>query len=161
MSLQPYTNNLREAGYRMTASRRAVARVLRDAEHWLNPEEILTRGQMHCPSLGLVTVYRTLALFSELGLVRRVHAWQGCHGYVAADLDHGHHIVCRGCRQVIEFQGTEDLAPLIHAIQEKTGFVVDSHMLELHGLCPQCQQAQIVPAAAPTQPNSKTIPSKE
>lgn len=161
MSMQPYAANLKQAGYRMTAARRAVAHVLAEAEHWLNPEEILARGQTHCPSLGLVTVYRTLALFTELGLVRRVHAWEGCHGYVAADFDHGHHIVCRGCRQVIEFPGTEDLAPLINAIQEKTGFVVEDHMLELHGLCPACRKERETHTASRPEALNTPEPPKE
>jgi len=124
----------------MTASRNAIAHVLSEAEHWLNPEEILQRGKERCPSLGLVTVYRTLALFDELGLVRRIHAHPGCHGYVSATLKHGHHLVCSACQQVVEFPGSEALAPFIQAIEQQTGFVVDDHMLELHGLCPACQE---------------------
>jgi len=138
--LSSYSQTLRGAGFRMTATRRAVARVLCDAERWLNPEQILDQGQAYCPSLGLVTVYRTLTLFSELGLIRRVHAGDGCHGYVAAGLAHGHHLVCSGCRQVVEFPGTEDLSALILAVERATGFRIYDHMLELHGLCPQCRR---------------------
>jgi len=134
-----FTTQLRKAGFRMTASRKAIARVLSSAEHWLNPDEILLRGREYCPSLGLVTVYRTLTLFTELGLVSRIHAHPGCHGYVTATLEHGHHLVCRRCQQVVEFPGSDALAPFIKAIEEKTGFTIDDHMLELHGLCPACQ----------------------
>ena len=130
--------SLREAGYRITCSREAIIRVLSIAEDWVKPDDILLRAREECPSIGLVTVYRTLALLLDLGFIRRIHFEDGCHGYVRADLAHGHHLVCRSCQQVVEFPGTEDLTPLINAVQETTGFRIDEHMLELVGLCPEC-----------------------
>jgi Fe2+ or Zn2+ uptake regulation protein len=55
-------------------------------------------------------------------------------------MHHGHHLVCRSCNQVLEFPGTEDLAPLIAQVSRRTGFVVEEHLLELVGRCPACQQ---------------------
>ena len=142
----------------MTSTRRAVARVLCEAERWLNPEQILDHGQAYCPSLGLVTVYRTLTLFSELGLIRRVHAGDGCHGYVAAGMVHGHHLICSGCRQVVEFPGTEDLSALILAVERATGFRIQDHMLELHGLCPQCRRDALSGKIDTTQAQAPSSP---
>ncbi len=72
---------LQQAGYRLTSPRRAVARVLAEAEDWLRPEDIHARARRYHPPLGLVTVYRALALFAELALVTRVHLAERCHGY--------------------------------------------------------------------------------
>jgi Fe2+ or Zn2+ uptake regulation protein len=130
---------LEELGYRLTRPRLAVVRCLYGASSWLRPEDVLERARPLCPSLGLVTVYRTLGLLEELGLVRRIHVEPGCHGYAPAGLQHGHHLVCRSCHQVLEFPGSEDLDPLIDKISRKTGFLVEGHVLELTGRCPDCR----------------------
>lgn len=130
---------LRQAGLRLTRPRQAVVRVLLEAGGWLRPEEALSRARAYYPSLGLVTVYRALALLEELGIARRIHVEPGCHGYVATSLAHGHHLVCRSCHQVVEFPGSEDLNPLIEQVCRATGFVVEDHLLELAGLCPSCR----------------------
>ena len=130
---------MQDSGYRLTRPRRAVARALVEAQDWLRPEEVLGRARAYCRSVGLVTVYRTLAALENLGLARRIHLESGCHGYAPAGLSHGHHLVCRDCHQVIEFPGGEDLKPLIRQVSRKTGFVVEDHLLELTGLCPACR----------------------
>ena len=132
-------HELSDHGYRITRARRAVVQTLDAAKAWLSPELIQRRAQKSCPGLGLVTVYRTLSLLSSLGYVRRIHLEGGCNGYARADLAHGHHLVCRSCQQVIEFPGSEDLTPLVERIEDQTGFRVEDHMLELLGLCPNCQ----------------------
>jgi Fur family ferric uptake transcriptional regulator len=131
---------LSEIGYRQTRSRRAVIRVLEEAKGWLRPEEIHVRGKHYCPSLGLVTVYRTLSLLSKMSYVGRVHFEDGCHGYARTELAHGHHLVCRSCHQVVEFPGWEDLSTLIEPIERETGFLIEDHVLALQGLCPVCRE---------------------
>lgn len=130
---------LRQAGYRITRSRKAIIRTLAEAEGWLRPEEIQLRGQAFCPSLGLVTVYRTLNLLAKHGYVTRIHLEDGCHGYARSQLSNGHHLVCRGCQQVVEFPGLQDLQQLIDQVAQSTGFLIEEHMLALLGLCPCCQ----------------------
>lgn len=132
--------SLREAGYRLTRARTAVVHVLNDATDWLRPEEIQVRGKRYCPSLGLVTVYRTLALLLQMGYVGRIHFDDGCHGYARTELAHSHHLVCRLCHQVVEFPGSEDLPRWIEQIAHSTGFLIEDHMLELLGLCPVCRE---------------------
>jgi Fe2+ or Zn2+ uptake regulation protein len=89
--------------------------------------------------VGLVTVYRTLALLTELGFVSRIHLEDGCHGYARSRLGHSHHLVCRRCQQAVEFPGIEDMEHFIGQLEQRTGFIVEDHMLELLGLCPSCQ----------------------
>jgi Fe2+ or Zn2+ uptake regulation protein len=130
---------IKQAGYRLTKSRQAIVKTLQHAEGWLRPESILGRARRMHPSLGMVTVYRTLNLLSTLGCVRRIHFEDGCHGYAATALNHGHHLVCTRCRQVVEFSGGDDLEPLLERITLESGFVIEDHMLELLGTCPECQ----------------------
>lgn len=132
-------DHIRSAGMRLTVPRRAIIQVLNEAQDWQRPEEIHMRARLLCPSLGLVTVYRTLAMLSEMGFVRKIHLEHGCHGYVRTELVHGHHIVCRNCRQAVEFPGLQEVSFLIERISDSTGYLVQEHMLELLGLCPACQ----------------------
>jgi Fur family ferric uptake transcriptional regulator len=132
-----WANVLRQHGYRLTEPRQAVARVLAEAQDWLLPEAILRRARRFCPSLGLVTVYRTLELLEGLGYIRRVHQPDGCHGFARTDGRHGHYLVCRECQQVIEFADCR-LDPMVRQVARRTGFQVEGHVLELVGLCPQC-----------------------
>jgi Fur family ferric uptake transcriptional regulator len=131
---------LHQAGYRLTQPRLAVLRVLWESTEELSPLGIYERGRAIYERLGLVTVYRTLEILDELGVARRVHTHGRCHGYARADGDQ-HYLVCRCCGTIIGFP-CEGLDPLIANVQERTGFTVDAHLLELTGLCPKCQGAR-------------------
>lgn len=125
-------------GYKLTRPRRAVLKVIAQADETLTPAEIHQRAQAHYARTGLVTVYRTLDLLAEAGLVRKVHQPDGCHSYAAASEGHAHHLICQGCQSVVEFAEC-DLDDLLRAIQRRTGYQVRGHWLELFGLCPRCR----------------------
>lgn len=133
---------LSQAGHRITAPRRAVMEVLMAAQAPLSPQGICTRGRAHHDSLGLVTVYRTLELFERFDLARRVHLCEGCHGYLATSPGHRHTILCRTCGRSTEFLGQDDLDDLIARVEARTGYEVWDHLLQLFGLCPECQANQ-------------------
>ena len=136
----PMAQALSDAGYRLTQPRLAVLQVLTENDASLNPEAIYDQGKAIYPSLGLVTVYRTLDLLTELGLVRRVHSEHRCHGYASAGTDR-HYLICEGCHRVTEFP-CNGLDALIQAVRQQTGYTVTEHLLELTGLCPECQANQ-------------------
>ena len=130
---------LRAHGHKLTAQRLAILKVVQEATEHLTPAEVLERGSMIHPGLGLTTVYRTLELLSELGFVRRVHLEEGCRAYAQAKERDGHHLVCQNCHRVVDFPcfGLEEL---VEEMARRTGFAVESHLLELVGFCPTCQQ---------------------
>lgn len=130
-------------GLRLTHPRQAVMSVLEAADIPLSPQSIHQRSLDAQEEIGLVSVYRTLDLLTEMGLVRRVHGHDECQGYVLASPGHHHHVVCRQCEAAIEFTGMEDLSDLIDRIQEQTGFTIDEHLLQLYGLCPACQEKML------------------
>jgi Fur family ferric uptake transcriptional regulator len=130
-------HTLRQAGYRLTQPRLAVLQVLEEIDEGLSPEEVHQQGKTICASLGLVTVYRTLELLAELGLVRRVHSEQRCHSYASAGTDR-HHLICQECHRVTEFP-CDGLDGLIEAVRQQTGYAITEHLLELSGVCPECQ----------------------
>ncbi len=131
---------LSEAGYRITVSRRAVIEVLIGDSAPLSPQEILEQARAVHARLGLVTVYRTLNLLTDLDLVRRIHRDDGCHGYVLASPGHHHAVICHNCGRAVEFTGKNDIDALIAQVERRTGYQVDGHLLQLSGLCPNCQR---------------------
>ena len=138
MDVKLANKELRARGFRLTRQREAVLAALSEAERGLDPAEILERGRIECPELGLATVYRTLDLFSELGVIRRIHADKGCSAVARTEREHGHYVVCTGCGRVTEFSTCD-----IHAVEagaaRETGFTISSHFLELTGICAECQ----------------------
>ncbi len=129
---------LRQHGYRVTRPRRAIALALAQARGWLRAEEVLARARDRCPGLGLVTVYRALALFTELGFARRVHLEDGCHGYAAAQPRQEPQAICRVCRAVVHISAA-DLRPLLRRAAAHSGYQIESLLVEFTGLCPRCQ----------------------
>jgi len=134
-----WEERLSDAGFRITAPRRAVIQVLQEADAPLVPRDILERGGGVHPELGLTTVYRTVALLAELELVRRVHQSDGCHAYVAATPGHRHHVICEACGRTVEFPGSDEVSALIANVERTTDYRIEEHLLQLFGLCPACR----------------------
>jgi len=132
---------LAEAGHRITAPRRAVMQALCQSDVPLSPQDILARGQVYHARLGLVTVYRTLELFEQFGMVCRIHLAEGCHGYVLRQPGHRHVLICQECGRAVEFLGQDDLATLVARVAARTGYHIADHWLQLFGVCPTCQRA--------------------
>ena len=115
-----WERHLAEAGCRITEPRRAIVEVFEGANGPLLPREILVRGRLTHPALGLVTVYRTLDLLTELQLLRRVHREDGCHGYLIASPGHHHVVICQVCGEAVEFAGEDDIRELIQRVERET-----------------------------------------
>ena len=132
------TNKLSQEGYRITQPRRAVIRAMLEDGGYSSPAEVRGRALQHCPTIGLVTVYRTLDLLGQLGFVRRIHTEDGCHGFAAVDRGHRHHLICRSCGAAVEFEGC-DLGGFVARVGQQTGFRIEEHLLGLVGICEACQ----------------------
>jgi Fur family transcriptional regulator, ferric uptake regulator len=129
---------LQASGYRLTTPLRVLVEVLANGERALEPVELYNLGRREYPSLGLVTVYRTLDKLQELGLVQRVHQENGCHRYLRAAQGHEHVLLCSRCGRVVFFSG-DDLAALTADLAHLTGFDIRDHWLQLLGVCADCQ----------------------
>ena len=137
--LQQWWSRLQAQGYRRTAPREAVVRVLAESDRALEAMEIFQQARTYYRRLGLVTVYRTLDKLAEVGLIQRVHRPNGCGAYVAAREGHVHLVICLRCGRVDYFAG-DDIGPLMDRVAHESGFVVQDHWLQFFGLCRQCQQ---------------------
>lgn len=129
---------LRARGYKLTRPRQAVLAVLALGEEHMNPAEIYGRARAIYPKLGLVTVYRTLEVLVDIGLIQRVHLDEGCHSYVRSRQGHSHQLVCKECGRVEEFFDCE-LEGVFKQLTRKTGYAIENHWLELLGRCPTCR----------------------
>jgi len=132
---------LREYGYKLTAQRRAVIRVIASTQDHLTPTTIYDKVHQDQPDIGLVTVYRTLEILDKLGLICEVHVGGSCRSYLARrPAEHHHHLLCSNCGLVIDFANC-DLGQLERRLSSETGFKMEGHLLEFLGLCPDCQSA--------------------
>lgn len=128
---------LRRAGYKITPPRLAVLEVIqREGEH-LNPQEILVQAQAIHPQTGRATVYRTLELLTQLGIVRPIYVGDNGPTYIRADSAH-HHLVCAQCGRIVEFDACA-ADSMGCELEARFGFRITSHLLEFYGICPQCQ----------------------
>jgi Fe2+ or Zn2+ uptake regulation protein len=131
-------HHLKEAGYRLTTPRLAVLEVIQSAGGYLSPAEVLSRGRELCPTLSRATVYRTLDLLTELGLMRPVYLRDGAPRLACIDDGH-HHLICLACGVAIPFDQCV-VGDLIQTLANEFGFQIKSHMLELYGLCKECHE---------------------
>jgi len=126
-----------ERGLRVTPQRRAVLEVVAAADVGVNPLQVYEAARRGCPEIGLTTVYRTLDILAEAGVLRRVHDGAHCESFATAQAAHGHSVVCRRCGRVAEFTAC-DMGQVVAAASRETGFVIDDHFLQLTGECAQC-----------------------
>ena len=120
-------------GLRMTDQRRVVARVIGDAEDHPDVEELYARAVRVDPKISLATVYRTVKLFEEAGILEKHEFGDGRARYEDAERDHHDHLIDVNTGKVIEF-----VDPEIEALQEKIaarlGYRLIGHRLELLGV---------------------------
>lgn len=138
---------LEEKGGRITGPRRAIVELMVSSDHALSPVDVFDQARSRYPKMGLVTVYRTLEILSEMGLVDRVHQPNGCHMYLRAAHGHEHLLICSCCGKASYFSG-DDLGTLIDRISQESGFLIQNHWLQLQGLCQKCQPANIHPSVS-------------
>lgn len=131
-----------QQGLRLTQPRQVIMDVLKASGVPLLPQTIQQRANEAGHQISLVTIYRTLELLIELKLIRRIHDQDGCHGYILCSPGHHHHIICRKCGRALEFSGADDIVQLLDRIERETGFKIESHLLQLQGVCPDCQKEE-------------------
>lgn len=127
---------LKDNGHSMTAPRQAVCELLWNQEP-LSMRELTARSR---GKLDRASLYRTLALFEQLGLVQRVYiGWK--YKIELGDIlaHHHHHIACTNCGRVVTLPGGPDIEQLISGLAGRHGFTATGHQLEIQGLCPACR----------------------
>lgn len=136
-------NNLKEKGYKFTPQRRAIIDIIikNEGSH-LTTEELYDLVKKDCPEIGLATVYRTVQLLEELGVICKLELNDGCSRYelIHEEENHQHHhLICTNCGSVIEVQH-DLLDDLEHEIEEKYNFKITNHSVKFYGICSKCKK---------------------
>ena len=127
---------LRSRGLRLTAQRQLILEAVHELGH-ATPEQVLNAVREVAAGVNITTIYRTLELFEELGLVTHTHLSHGSPTFHSVGEDQHVHLVCRSCKSVSEMDPA--LAePLITALAEQRGFQVDIGHMALFGTCERC-----------------------
>ncbi|MCZ8193370.1 MAG: Fur family transcriptional regulator [Brevundimonas sp.] len=121
-----------ERGMRMTEQRRVIARVLSQAKDHPDVEELYRRASAIDPHISIATVYRTVRLFEEAGVVDKHDFGDGRSRYEEAGDDHHDHLIDTRSGDVIEFFDAE-IEKLKSEIARRLGFELVGHKLELYG----------------------------
>jgi Fur family transcriptional regulator, ferric uptake regulator len=131
-------NRLAQAGLRATRQRMLVLETLAAEPHDATAQEIYSRLRRGGDAVGLATVYRTLALLSEKGVVDVLSHHGGERCYRLCGDEHHHHLLCERCHRVVEVQecGLDDW---VTAAAKRHGFVATDHRVEIVGLCADCR----------------------
>lgn len=128
---------LKAAGGRMTASRYAIVDVLAGVEDHLTADQLAAAVHAHHPATHLSTVYRTLDVLEEAGVLDHVHLGHGRAVYHFSDDEH-QHLVCEECGAVIHLPDAE-LTSLRARLDRKYEFTLRAHHFALLGLCQHCR----------------------
>ncbi|MEA2536708.1 MAG: Fur family transcriptional regulator, ferric uptake regulator [Chloroflexota bacterium] len=128
------------AGYRITGPRRALSRLIAERRGHFTAADLVAEARSKQLGVGRATVFRALDLFEDLGVVERLDLPSGEHAYVPCEPIHHHHVICSRCGRTeeIDDRGIDEVTG---SIARRTGYRIDSHRLELFGLCPACAAA--------------------
>jgi Fur family ferric uptake transcriptional regulator len=131
-----WRERLREKGYRLTPQRELILGAVEELGH-ATPDEVLAEVRRHSAAVNASTVYRTLEVLEELGLVRHAHLSDRAPTYHSVT-DHEHfHLVCRNCHRVISV-GPDVLKALTDRLVAEHAFAVDVGHLTIFGTCQEC-----------------------
>jgi Fur family ferric uptake transcriptional regulator len=122
-----------DKGLRMTGQRRIVAQVLEDSDDHPDVEELYARSSKIDSGISLATVYRTVKLFEEAGILDKLEFGDGRARYEDAERDHHDHLIDINSGEVIEFVD-EEIEALQEKIAKKLGYELRGHRLELYGV---------------------------
>lgn len=135
-----WKTDLRQRGYRLTPQRQLVLEAVDALEH-ATPDDILCEVRRTASGVNISTVYRTLELLEELGLVSHAHLGHGAPTYHLADRHHHIHLVCRDCSDVIEAD-LSVVAEFTEKLRADFGFETDMKHFAIFGRCADCAAAK-------------------
>ena len=139
-SIDHLHDTFRATGRRLTSQRRLILGVLEESDIHLDAETLFVRAKARDSDISLATVYRTLAVLKEMGLVEE-HSLGEEHRHFEAVRDQPHyHFVCLGCGRVIEFDAPV-MAQVKQDVSEREGVCITNIHLRMSGYCVQCQEA--------------------
>ena len=138
--LDTFKKILKNDGLKFTSQREAILATLYENPGHFTSEKLYMLLKEKYPSLsiGIATVYRTLALLEENGLVSSISLGLQGKKFEIANKPHHDHLICDRCGKIVEFEN-EEIERLQQKVAEANGFELTSHMMQLYGICSTCQ----------------------
>jgi Fur family ferric uptake transcriptional regulator len=133
------TDELSHQGYRMTPQRMMIVSAIENSDNHISAEDIYAQVVAKYPNVNVSTVYRTLELLEQLGLVTKTEMGVGRVMYHPIEKGHHHHLVCRECGSTIDLDDSA-LASLRESILRDYQFSAELRHLGILGLCAGCKQ---------------------
>ena len=141
----------RGCGYRLTIPRQAILDVLSKTSKHVSAEDVYFSVHRVYPGVGLTTVYRTLELLVQMGLVFKFDFGDGRARYELSEgpkgTRHHHHLVCTACSRVIDYtdfidEEIELLNQTEKGLSKKFNFKITNHLIQFYGLCDRCKSKE-------------------
>jgi Fur family ferric uptake transcriptional regulator len=143
---------LEAAGQRITTPRRTVAGLISSRRGHFTAADLVADARESRLGIGRATIFRALDMFESLGAVERLDLPNGEHAYVACEpARHHHHVVCSRCGRTEEVDDP-GFDGVVRSVGRRTGYRIDSHRLELFGLCPACASERTAAGGRPRPP---------
>ena len=147
-------NRLKDCGFKLTPQRKVIWEAMEDLSGHVTPQQLYDALSVNHPEIGLVTVYRTLSLFKDVGLICEIDCGDGLFHYTMHDCHdadneefehhHHHHLICTECSSVIELDEIPDIDRITSDLESASGFAITSHKLDFFGVCSDCLKRKAV-----------------
>lgn len=135
-------SHLRQRGFRWTSQRALIVRMALGTHDHFTAEQLLARCRKADPKVSRATVYRTLTVLEEAGVVEGLDTGDGGRRFEhVIGHEHHDHMVCKACGRIFEFRD-EELERRQDVAARRIGFRIESHSLRIHGTCRACQRSQ-------------------
>lgn len=143
---------LTQHGYRLTTPRAAIVDAMLRHTRPFTAEQLVAELRDSAPgasgqTIGRATVYRTLEILAAIDVLTRLIQPDGHPAYISDSLGHRHHLVCSTCGTAVAFTRCP-VDDLVQVLTKDTDFLIHDHLLEVFGVCPTCQTAQVQPTSA-------------
>ena len=139
--LLEFKNIIKANGHKFTSQREAILQTLYENPQHFTSENLYILVKKKHPNLniGIATVYRTLTLLEESGLVSSISLGTEGKKFEIANKPHHDHLICGECGKIVEFEN-EHIETLQQQIAKENGFELTDHLMQLYGICPECQK---------------------
>ena len=137
----PSKKIIRDLGLKLTQQRLAILEVIRNGPTHFTAQEVFEIVNENNPEIGFATVYRFLKKLSEQNFVSEVRMGGMPARYEWSAREHHDHLTCIRCGKIVEFEN-QKIEDLQEKIAEEHGFILTHHILELYGVCKDCQHPQ-------------------
>ncbi|MBA7668397.1 Ferric uptake regulation protein [subsurface metagenome] len=136
---QDMVGKLSRQGYRLTPQRMMILSAIENSDNHISAEEIYAQVVAKYPKVNISTVYRTLELLKQLGLIYEIDLGGSRIGYHPEGRGHHHHLICRKCGSVIDVSESV-LFPIQAVLFQAFNFSAELRHLAIFGLCKDCQE---------------------